>query len=229
MQAQCLDLTAGQSIQLKARIHFLSVLWSAAGGWLRRRQFLANAEAADRKLAWGEALERGAHLGVALIRISPRCFLFRKSTLKRKALSAATAAQTTLPPARAVLTSRRTESSKSDYLGPGSPRRSLDIKWMSQTTSGLKRLSPWTWIARKVLPMAIRTGHRRSKPMSWPQNGSLSPLSPPFLAPTHSITQAGGTKCLKAPIWLSYHPTGAANGKSPIMLLQVSSFEFGPR
>jgi hypothetical protein len=30
------------------------------------------------------------------------------------------------------------------------------------------------------------------------------------------MNQAGGTKCLKALIWLGYHRTGAANGKSPL-------------
>jgi len=30
------------------------------------------------------------------------------------------------------------------------------------------------------------------------------------------MNQAGGTKCLKALIWLGYHRTVAANGKSPI-------------
>jgi len=32
------------------------------------------------------------------------------------------------------------------------------------------------------------------------------------------MNQAGGTKCLKALIWLGYHRTGAANGKSPFIL-----------
>ncbi len=30
------------------------------------------------------------------------------------------------------------------------------------------------------------------------------------------MAQAGGTKCLKAPIWLGNHLARAANGKSPI-------------